>query len=56
MLYLGIIEKRISEMLNKVHWVDVNGKSDTIRLDEERKPKLNIPVLSEIAPTQPCSL
>ncbi|CAG5102190.1 Similar to Ccdc63: Coiled-coil domain-containing protein 63 (Rattus norvegicus) [Cotesia congregata] len=56
MLYLGIIEKRITEMLNKVHWVDVNGKSDTIRLDEERKPKLNIPVLSEIAPTQPCSL
>ncbi|XP_015593598.1 coiled-coil domain-containing protein 63 [Cephus cinctus] len=55
MLYLGIIEKRITDMFNKVHWVDKVGKTQ-IRLDENKKPKLKVPVLSNIVPTQPCSL
>ncbi|KAK0167325.1 hypothetical protein PV327_004740 [Microctonus hyperodae] len=56
MLYLGLIEKRITEMFNKVHWNDITGESEIVRLDEEKKPKLKIPELSEIAPTQPCVL
>ncbi|KAK0070850.1 hypothetical protein PV325_013984 [Microctonus aethiopoides] len=43
-------------MFNKVHWNDITGESDIVRLDEEKKPKLKIPELSEIAPTQPCVL
>ncbi|XP_014211895.1 coiled-coil domain-containing protein 63-like [Copidosoma floridanum] len=54
MLYLGIIEKRLVEMMNKMHWVDRNKPE--LRLDEARKPKLQIPVITEIAPTQPCPL
>ena len=56
MLYLGIIEKRITEMFNKVHWMDKTTKSEAIRLDEEKKPKLNVPALPYIVPTQPCAL
>ncbi|XP_023287874.1 coiled-coil domain-containing protein 63 [Orussus abietinus] len=55
MLYLGIIEKRITDMFNKVHWVDKTSKKET-RLDESKKPTLKIPVLSQVAPTQPCAL
>lgn len=54
MLYLGIIEKQITEMFHKVYWVDKESKVH--RLDEERKPKLKVPVLNRIVPTQPCVL
>lgn len=54
MLYLGIIEKRIGEMFYKVYWIDKQSKIP--RLDEERKPKLKVPVLSHIVPTHPCVL
>lgn len=57
MLYLGIIEKRITEIFNKVYWADLtSGKPDAVRLDEEKKPKLKIPTIPQIVPTQPCSL
>lgn len=57
MLYLGIIEKRITEMFHKVYWVDKESKVPHLRhLDEERKPRLKVPVLNRIAPTQPCVL
>ncbi|XP_043282011.1 coiled-coil domain-containing protein 63 [Venturia canescens] len=56
MLYLGIIEKRITDMFNKVHWIDTSTKSDTMRLDEEKKPHLKVPPLPSIVPSQPCSL
>ena len=55
MLYIGLIEKRITEMFNKVHWVDKATKAK-VRLDEERKPVLKLPALPSIAPTQPCPL
>jgi hypothetical protein len=55
MLYLGIIEKRIIDMLNKVYWAD-HVRRQELRLDENKKPKLQIPELSDIAPTQPCAL
>ncbi|EGI64993.1 PREDICTED: coiled-coil domain-containing protein 63-like [Acromyrmex echinatior] len=56
MLYLGIIEKRITEMFHKVYWADKESKVPHLRLDEERKPKLKVPVLNRIVPTQPCVL
>ncbi|KAI4477481.1 PREDICTED: coiled-coil domain-containing protein 63 [Polistes canadensis] len=56
MLYLSIIEKRITEMMHKVYWVDKATKSQQLRLDEEKKPRLKIPSLTHIAPTQPCAL
>ncbi|XP_046738263.1 coiled-coil domain-containing protein 63-like [Diprion similis] len=55
MLYLGIIEKRITDLFNQVHWVDKARKAPS-RLDESKKPRLKVPVLSQIAPTQPCAL
>ncbi|XP_058808667.1 coiled-coil domain-containing protein 63 [Phymastichus coffea] len=55
MLYLGIIEKRLAEMMHKMHWIDRTQKAE-LRLDENRKPKLQVPQLSSIAPTQPCAL
>lgn len=56
MLYLGIIEKRITEMFHKVYWVDKESKIAQLRVDEERKPRLKVPVLSRVVPTQPCVL
>ena len=56
MLYLGIIEKRITEMFHKVYWVDKESKVPQLRLDEEKRPKLEVPVLNRIVPTQPCVL
>ncbi|KAF7378624.1 hypothetical protein HZH66_015411 [Vespula vulgaris] len=56
MLYLNIIEKHITEMMHKVHWIDKATMVSTLRLDEDRKPKLKIPSLTQIAPTQPCAL
>lgn len=56
MLYLGIIEKRILEMFHKVYWVDIVGRAPQLRLDEEKKPRLKIPALTRIVPTQPCAL
>ncbi|XP_047370258.1 coiled-coil domain-containing protein 63 [Vespa velutina] len=56
MLYLNIIEKRITEMMHKVHWVDKATMASQLRLDEDKKPKLKVPSLTEIAPTQPCVL
>ncbi|XP_001605946.3 coiled-coil domain-containing protein 63 [Nasonia vitripennis] len=56
MLYLGIVEKRLSDMLNKLHWIDRAQRSTELRTDEDRKPKLRVPALSSIAPTQPCAL
>lgn len=55
MLYLTIIEKRVSVMMNKLYWIDKAHKSE-IRNDEARKPKLQLPVISNITPTQPCPL
>lgn len=55
-LYLGIIERRITEMFNKVHWLDITRNAENIRLDEEKKPKLKVPPLAQIASTQPCAL
>ncbi|KAG7206874.1 hypothetical protein KM043_000774 [Ampulex compressa] len=55
-LYLGIIEKRIVEMFHKVYWVDRATKSQQLRVDESRKPRLKVPPLNRIAPTQPCAL
>lgn len=56
MLYLGIIEKQITEMFNKVYWVDKATKAPHLRLDESKKPRLKVPTLSRIVPTQPCAL
>ncbi|KAF7379207.1 hypothetical protein HZH68_017052 [Vespula germanica] len=56
MLYLNIIEKHITEMMHKVYWVDKATMVPILRLDEDRKPKLKIPSLTQIAPTQPCAL
>lgn len=56
MLYLNVIEKRITEMMHKVHWVDKATMASQLRLDEDKKPKLKVPSLLEIAPTQPCAL
>ncbi|RLU16072.1 hypothetical protein DMN91_011830 [Ooceraea biroi] len=56
MLYLGIIEKRITEMFHKVYWVDTTSKVPQLRLDEEKKPRLKVPALTRIVPTQPCAL
>ncbi|XP_076641835.1 coiled-coil domain-containing protein 63 [Halictus rubicundus] len=56
MLYLGIIEKRITQMFHKVYWVDRATKSQQLRLDEEKRPRLVVPAIKYIAPTQPCAL
>ncbi|XP_076224437.1 coiled-coil domain-containing protein 63 isoform X1 [Nomia melanderi] len=56
MLYLGIIEKRITQMFHKVHWVDRATKSQLLRLDEDKRPRLRVPTIKHIAPTQPCAL
>ncbi|XP_032680336.1 coiled-coil domain-containing protein 63 [Odontomachus brunneus] len=56
MLYLGIIEKQITEMFHKVYWVDKATKAPHLRLDENKKPRLKVPTLSRIVPTQPCAL
>ena len=54
-LYLEVIEKRITDMFSKVHWTDKIQKRD-LRLDENKKPRMKTPILTEIAPTQPCPL
>ncbi|XP_011147954.1 coiled-coil domain-containing protein 63 [Harpegnathos saltator] len=56
MLYLGIIEKQITEMFHKVYWVDKTSKAPQMRLDESKKSRLKVPILARIVPTQPCSL
>lgn len=56
MLYLGIIEKRITDMFNKVHWIDRGNKLEPMRLDEEKKPKLRVGGVPQVAPIQPCAL
>lgn len=56
MLYLGIIEKQITEMFHKVYWVDKASKVPQLRIDEERKPRLKVPPVNRIVPTQPCAL
>lgn len=56
MLYLGIIEKRITQMFHKVYWLDKATKTQQLRLDEERKPRLKVPQVEQIASTQPCAL
>ncbi|KAK1131274.1 hypothetical protein K0M31_017561 [Melipona bicolor] len=56
MLYLGIIEKRITQMFHKVYWLDKATKTQQLRLDEERKPRLKVPHVEQIASTQPCAL
>ncbi|XP_003702222.2 coiled-coil domain-containing protein 63 isoform X1 [Megachile rotundata] len=56
MLYLGIIEKRITQMFHKVYWIDKATKAQHLRLDEEKRPKLKVPPIEHIAPTQPCAL
>ncbi|KZC12586.1 PREDICTED: coiled-coil domain-containing protein 63 [Dufourea novaeangliae] len=56
MLYLGIVEKRITQMFHKVYWVDRATKSQQLRLDEDKRPRLKIPPIKYIAPTQPCAL
>ncbi|XP_029043708.2 coiled-coil domain-containing protein 63 [Osmia bicornis bicornis] len=56
MLYLGIIEKRITQMFHKVYWIDKATKAQHLRLDEEKRPKLKVPPIEYIAPTQPCAL
>ncbi|XP_020283097.1 coiled-coil domain-containing protein 63 [Pseudomyrmex gracilis] len=56
MLYLELIEKRITEMFHKVYWVDKASKAAQLRVDEDRKPRLKMPGLSRIVPTQPCPL
>ncbi|XP_076303811.1 coiled-coil domain-containing protein 63 isoform X1 [Lasioglossum baleicum] len=56
MLYLGIIEKRITQMFHKVYWVDRATKSQQLRLDEDKRPRLKVPTIKYIAPTQPCAL
>ncbi|KAJ8683019.1 hypothetical protein QAD02_018811 [Eretmocerus hayati] len=74
MLYLGIIEKRVNDMMSKLHWTETSRKlqipstatttttattspkQEPLRVDEDRKPKLKPPQVSDIAPTQPCPL
>ncbi|XP_076760595.1 coiled-coil domain-containing protein 63 [Xylocopa sonorina] len=56
MLYLGIIEKRITQMFHKVYWLDRATKTQQLRLDEERRPRLKVPPIEYVAPTQPCAL
>ena len=56
MLYLGIIEKRITEMFHKVYWLDKATKSQQLRLDEGKRPILRVPPIEYVAPTQPCAL
>lgn len=56
MLYLEIIEKRITQMFHKVYWLDKATRTQQLRLDEERKPRLKVPPIEYIAPTQPCAL
>ncbi|CAD1479812.1 unnamed protein product [Heterotrigona itama] len=56
MLYLGIIEKRITQMFHKVYWLDKATRTQQLRLDEERKPRLKVPQVEQIASTQPCAL
>lgn len=56
MLYLGIIEKRITEMFHKVHWMDKATKTPQLRLDEDKRPRLRVPALNRIVSTQPCPL
>ncbi|XP_076676671.1 coiled-coil domain-containing protein 63 [Andrena cerasifolii] len=56
MLYLGIVEKRITEMFHKVYWLDKATKSQQLRLDEGKRPKLKVPPIEYVAPTQPCAL
>ncbi|XP_076620369.1 coiled-coil domain-containing protein 63 [Colletes latitarsis] len=56
MLYLGIIEKRITEMFHKVYWMDKATKSQHLRLDEDKRPRLKVPPIKYIARTQPCAL
>ncbi|XP_060818371.1 coiled-coil domain-containing protein 63-like [Bombus pascuorum] len=56
MLYLEIIEKRITQMFHKVYWLDKATKTQQLRLDEERRPRLKVPPIEYIAPTQPCAL
>jgi len=56
MLYLGIIEQRITDMFHKVYWMDKETKAAYLRLDEEKKPRLKVPTIVQIAPTQPCAL
>lgn len=56
MLYLGIVEKRITEMFHKVYWIDRATKTQQVRLDEERRPRLKVPPIVAVAPTQPCAL
>ncbi|XP_050457362.1 coiled-coil domain-containing protein 63-like isoform X1 [Cataglyphis hispanica] len=56
MLYLGIIEKQITEMFHKVYWVDKISKVPQLRIDEGRKPILKVPLVNRIVPTQPCAL
>ncbi|XP_071864031.1 coiled-coil domain-containing protein 63 [Bombus fervidus] len=56
MLYLEIIEKRITQMFHKVYWLDKATRTQQLRLDEERRPRLKVPPIEYIAPTQPCAL
>ncbi|XP_043801474.1 coiled-coil domain-containing protein 63-like [Apis laboriosa] len=56
MLYLGIIEKQITQMFHKVYWLDRATKTQQLRIDEERRPRLKVPPIEYIAPTQPCAL
>ncbi|XP_006622407.1 coiled-coil domain-containing protein 63-like [Apis dorsata] len=56
MLYLGIIEKQITQMFHKVYWLDRTTKTQQLRIDEERRPRLKVPPIEYIAPTQPCAL
>ncbi|XP_012346583.2 coiled-coil domain-containing protein 63-like [Apis florea] len=56
MLYLGIIEKQITQMFHKVYWLDRATKSQQLRIDEERRPRLKVPPIEYIVPTQPCAL
>ncbi|GAB1864888.1 Coiled-coil domain-containing protein 63 [Camponotus japonicus] len=56
MLYLGIIEKQITGMFHKVYWVDKTSKIPQLRIDEERKPRLKVPTVNRMVPTQPCTL
>ncbi|XP_066589533.1 putative leucine-rich repeat-containing protein DDB_G0290503 [Prorops nasuta] len=56
MQYLGIIEKQIVDMFNKVYWADKASKSKHLRLDEENRPELTVPSITRVVPTQPCSL
>jgi hypothetical protein len=56
MLYLGIIEQRIINMFHKVYWMDKQIKATHLRLDEDEKPRLKVPTILQIVPTEPCAL